>query len=112
MVKKDVKYQVIEDRRGCLYLFVFDEEDRVIYGKGGWHLNSGSLKKAVAVVEETGDASELEQGETEPEVLYAKFSRETYDSDEWETVADHHGLYPEKMTASAKIEFEYSMDIE
>lgn len=111
MRKKDIKYQVIEDRNGCLFLFVFDD-DRVIYGKGGWHLNSGSLRKAIAALEESGDVSRLEQGERDSAALYAKFSKSAYENREWETVADHHGQYPDKMTASAKIEFEHSMDIE
>lgn len=95
-------YQAIEDNGGGLHLFVWDATDKLIYQHSGYEYNPGQLSQDIAALK-TGTTAGWEGNEIDE---YPALYQEILDTEfGYEVVADHNGMYPDRMGAAAEIEF-------
>lgn len=97
------KFQAIESNAGNLYLFVFDENEKVVWGHEEYEYNPGELINDIQLVKDGADPereweSNMEDPESEYEYIIS--NRDCY-----EIVADNNRVYPEKMGIEAMYEF-------
>jgi len=101
-----VKYEVIEDNAGQLYLFVF-QGGEIVYAADGFECSRGILKESLEELNRTGTVEDWEPGNIEePEAVYETLQ-------DWinegmggaKLIADQDGTYPDRMGAAGMIEF-------
>lgn len=97
------KYQVIEDNGGGLTLVVFGSVDKVEYIHSGYECSKGQLTDDLQGLS-NGDnpLTDWDGNEGDPQSSYDDFFSHVYG---WKIVADNDGVYPEKMGAAARREF-------
>lgn len=102
-------WQVIEDNGGNLYLFVFDS-DRVIYYADGYEYNPPALQEAVEELRDGADPRtngwDLPQWVIDNDADIQKIYDDLTDQEfGWELIADHEGIYYERMGAAGRDAF-------
>lgn len=103
-----MRYQVIEDNGGGLYLFVFGGRGRIVYASSGHEYRPGSLASDdIPALEDGDDTSTWEGGEDNPKAAYDTLTSCEYG---WEIVAEggvgrQRKLYPGRMGRAAQLEF-------
>jgi hypothetical protein len=97
------RYQVIEDNGGGLTLVVFGGSGNVEYLHDGYEYNPGQLQQDLKALRDGDDpANDWEGNAEDPQAMYDNITSYEYG---WEIVADNDGIYPDKMGAAARIEF-------
>lgn len=97
------RYQVIEDNGGGLTLVVFGSNNNVEYLHDGYEHNPGQLQQDLKALRDGDDpANDWEGNAEDPQAMYDNITSYEYG---WEIVADNDGIYPDKMGAAARIEF-------
>lgn len=99
------KFVIIEDNGGGLTLVVFDDNkpNKVSYLHTGYEYILGQLTNDLIELANGSDPSTWEGCEENPEEIYNDFLFYEYG---WEIIADNDGLYPQKMGAAGRLEFE------
>lgn len=96
-------YEVIEDNGGGLTLAVFAENEKVEYLHTGYEYNRGGLTEDLNALANGDNPVEDWDGNAEnPQADYDSMKSYEYG---WKIVADNNGIYPERMGAAAKLEF-------
>ncbi len=96
-------YQVLEDNGGGMFLFFFDENDKVVLGiENIEYAEPGDLDN-ITLDEASGWESQL----NDPAKAYKSITRYEFG---WEVVADENGTYPDRMGGAALILFRVSED--
>lgn len=103
-MKKIVKYEVIEDNGGGLYLVVFDSNDKCVYLHDGYEYVPGQLTADVkAIVNGADPTIDGWDGNAEdPQYAYAAITSYQYG---WAIVADNTFIYTNRMGGAAQLEF-------
>lgn len=102
-----MRYQVIEDNGGGLYLFVFGGRGKIVYASSGHEYRPGSLTSDDLPALEAGyDTATWESNEDDPQAAYNTLTSYEYG---WQIVAEggpgRRKLYPGRMGRAAQIEF-------
>lgn len=105
-------YEVIEDKDGGVHLFVFDNDDNVIYARANFQYKSSyKLREILESLESGLDICTLEgcwdaekEGRTMQE-FYDSFTEEAYDRGEWQIIASESCVYPERMGEAGRMCF-------
>lgn len=97
------KFQAIEGNAGDLYLFVFDENGKVVWGYEGYEYNPGELVNDIQLIKDGVDPENEWEGNVEnPEKAYDFILSH---AEVYGVVADNDGIYPENMGVEAMYEF-------
>ncbi len=97
------RYQVIEDNGGGLTLVVFGSNSNVEYLHSGYQCVPGQLQQDLKALRDGNDpANDWEGNAEDPQEIYDNITSYEYS---WEVVADNDDIYPDKMGAAARIEF-------
>lgn len=102
-----MRYQVIEDNGGGLYLFVFGGRGRIVYASSGHEYRPGSLTDDDLPALEAGYDTTTWEGEHDPQAAYSALTGYEYG---WQIVAEggigrQRKLYPGRMGRAAQLEF-------
>jgi len=102
-----MRFQVIEDNGGGLYLVVFDDDDACIWYASGYEYSPANLQEDIAALKEGSHPvadeweSNIPDGCT-PQQLYDKLTSYEYG---WQIIADNDGIYPGCMGAAGRAVF-------
>jgi len=96
-------FQAIEDNGGGLHLAVFNEAGECIYFHSGFEFDKDTLSDCIGRLR-MGEGTEDWEGNSEtPREDYENLTSFEYG---WEVISDEEGVYPDKMGAAARKEFE------
>lgn len=97
------KFQAIEGNAGDLYLFVFDENGKVVWGYERYEYNPGELVYDIQLIKDGADPeNEWESNMEDPKMAYEFILSH---GEAYGVVADNGGIYPKNMGIEAMYEF-------
>lgn len=101
-----MKYEVIEDNAGQLYLFVF-QGGKIVYAADGFEHAPGVLKESLEELNRTGTVEDWEPGNIEePEAVYETLQDWIHEGmGGAKMIADEQGVYPDRMGCAGMLEF-------
>jgi hypothetical protein len=103
-------YRVIEDNGGGLHLFVFDDQDRVIFAHSGYEYNPGQLSQDLDALDTGDDTSDWDGNSDDPQGEWDALGVYEPEHIGVEIVAagtnGRRKLYPHRMGTAAQIEFD------
>jgi len=102
---KKYNYKVFEDNGGGLYLFVFGDDNKVIYVHAGYEYSEGQLAEDITALKYGSDPKDWDGNEEDPQACWDSLDDESYRNGGWKIVADNDGIYPGVMGRAAQREF-------
>ena len=101
-------FEVIEDNAGGLQLFVYDDDDNVVYAASDFEYVPGDLTEAMKALWEGADpiADGWDVQYEDPQEFRNGFTEQSQRTGGWELVADENGVYEMMGGAAFKRELE------
>lgn len=107
-LKRRRHFEVIEDNAGGLHLFVYDDDDNVVYAASDFEYVPGDLAEAMKALWKGVDpiADGWDTQYKDPQEFRNGFTEESQRNGGWRLVADEDGLYEAMSGAAFKRELE------